>query len=156
MEKPIIKDPRGVSTQTLLSDRLQLGDILTQLLNYIGPSRLVVTTFSTGEEFLRRLLSLKKSGLVTSATLYLDTKAAQKTARTLPMLRGIFDEINYCENHSKVILLDPQVGPHVTLFSSQNMTRGNRMESYVIFGYCTDWIYEPTLESIRNMRSCGI
>lgn len=117
--------------QVLITDKRQLGDVLAELLEITGPARLTISTFSSGEEFLRRLISLRKRGLVLSATLYTDFKAAEKTARTNPMLRSAFDELRFCPNHSKMVVVQGEHGT-MTLFTSQNQTRGNRLESYVL------------------------
>lgn len=126
-QKTIIHD----EVQVLITDRRQLGDVLAELLETTGPARLTISTFSSGEEFLRRLISLRKRGLVVSATLYTDFKAAEKTARTNQMLRSAFDALHFCPNHSKMMVVQ---GDHctMTLFTSQNQTRGNRLESYVL------------------------
>lgn len=134
MEKPTIYDPRLNPLQVLLSDRLQMGDVLEALLGHLGPCGLLVATFSTGEEFLRKLIRLRGKGLVTHAALFLDTKAAEKTARTNPMLRAAFDRAAFCQNHAKLMLLCNALRETACVITSQNMTRGNRLESYVVLG----------------------
>ena len=129
--KTSLQDPFLKPLQVLFSNRLQLGDVLEDLLSFTGPATLAIGTFSTGEEFLRRLFSLRNRGLVHSAVLYCDIKAAEKTARLQPMLRSCFEEVNLCRNHSKVLLIHTAKG-NVCVLTSQNMTRGNRMESYEI------------------------
>lgn len=126
-----LQDPFLHPLQVLFSDRWQLGDLLEDLLSYTGPAAIAIGTFSTGEEFLRRLLALRTRGLVRSSVLYCDMRAAEKTSRLQPMLRICFEEVNLCRNHSKVLLLRTAKG-NVCVLTSQNMTRGNRMESYEI------------------------
>lgn len=126
-----IKNPAEEQLQIFLSSGLQLGQLLEQLLAYTGPARIVVSTFSTGEEFLVKLHTLRKRGLVTEAICYTDIKAAEKTARNNTMARLAFDQIHLCRNHSKVILISG-VEMSVAVLTSQNTTRGNRLESYVI------------------------
>lgn len=129
MDKPKLDIQNGI--QVLITDRLQLGDVLTQLLEMTGPADLTISTFSSGEEFLRKLLTLRHAGAVRSASLYTDFKAAEKTARTNAMLRCAFDELRLCPNHSKIMVVQGDQRTF-TLFTSQNQTRGNRLESYVI------------------------
>lgn len=131
MAKPNISDPSIEPLQVFLTDAWQLGDVLENLLHYIGPAKLIVSSFSTGEEFVRRLLRLRREGLVVSASVYLDSRAAEKTARINPMLRFAFDAVHLTRNHSKVILLEGQQLRCIVL-TSQNQTRGNRIESYCI------------------------
>jgi len=136
-----LKNPLVCPLQVFMSDRVQLGDVLARLLEFTGPARLTVSTFSCGEEFLTRLFRLKQKGLVLFATLYADMKAAEKTARINPMMKGVYDEVFLCANHSKVMLLEGTVMT-VCVLSSQNQTRGNRMESYVVLhtGEVEDYI----------------
>ena len=117
--------------QVLITEHLQLGDVLTQILDITGPAELTISTFSSGEEFLRKLISLRKSQMVLRATLYTDFKAAEKTARTNTMVQNAFDALHLCPNHSKIMVVRGQRST-ITLFTSQNQTRGNRLESYVL------------------------
>lgn len=130
-EKPEICDPKGKPVQVIMSDALQMGYVLERLLCYSGPAQITVSSFSTGEEFLRKLIVLRRRGLVKRATLYTDFKAMQKTARVNPMMRTAYDECRFCNNHSKVMVIEGE-RVTVTVLSSQNQTRGNRMENYTI------------------------
>lgn len=73
---------------------------------------------------------MRRKGLVRSACLFTDFKAAEKTARVNPILRCAYDEVRFCQNHSKVMVIEGKF-PAVVL-SSQNQTRGNRLENYAI------------------------
>lgn len=126
-----IDNPLTAPLQVFMSDHMQLGDVLAALLEFTGPARLTVSTFSCGEEFLTRLFRLKRKGLVLFASLYADMKAAEKTARISPMMKSVYDEVFLCANHSKVMIIESG-RMTVCVLSSQNQTRGNRMESYVI------------------------
>lgn len=129
-EKPTILDPRVAECQVFLTDAFQLGYILEQLLAFTGPARITASTFGNGEEFLRKLIMLRHKGLITEATLYCDTKAAEKNAKMHPLLKTAYDRINFCDNHSKVLVIEGAFP--VVLLASQNQTRGNRLENYVI------------------------
>jgi hypothetical protein len=139
--------------QVQMSDQMQLGDILSEILKTTGPANLTVSTFSTGEEFLRNLLRLKNKGLVTSAVLYCDMKAAEKTARINTMLRNTFDKVMLCRNHSKVLLILTNT-QKISVITSQNQTRGNRMESYVVLQ--DNSIYDYLFSSIQKMNCAEI
>ena len=129
MDKPKIDIQNGM--QVLITDRLQLGDVLAQLLDLTGPAQITISTFSSGEEFLRKLIFLRKAKMVLKATLYTDFKAAEKTARTNSMVQHAFDVLHLCPNHSKIMVVRGE-RTTITLFTSQNQTRGNRLESYVL------------------------
>ena len=54
--------------QVHLSDRIQLADVLRWILAQTGKADVTITSFSISEEFLRRLVYLKRDGLVKSRT----------------------------------------------------------------------------------------
>lgn len=124
-------DLRIQPLQVLLTNQLQAGALLDILLEYTGAANLTISTFSTGEEFLRKLLRLRKSGRVKTAHLYTDVKAAEKTARTRELVSNAYDRVCYCANHSKVMIVEGELLTAVVL-TSQNQTRGNRLENYCI------------------------
>ena len=97
--------------QAYLTDRMQLFDIIEEVIGQIGPVSLVITTFSTSEEFLRHIYRLRRSGLIRHATMVADLKAS---------------------NHSKVALMSSGDGHRVAIVTSQNQTRGNRHEAGVV------------------------
>ena len=66
--KPTIYDPRERQVQVILTDTFQLGYVLERLLAFTGEAHITVSTYSIGEEFLRKLLALRRKGLVRSAT----------------------------------------------------------------------------------------
>ena len=80
-QKPEICDPSEKSVQVILTDAFQLGYLLETLLGFTGAADITVSTFSTGEEFLRKLIALRRIGLVRTARLFTDFKAAEKTAK---------------------------------------------------------------------------
>ncbi|MBR4553077.1 MAG: hypothetical protein IKO20_05125 [Bacteroidaceae bacterium] len=129
-EKPIIKKPIDVPLQIFLTDAFQLGYVLEQLLAFTGRARITASTFGNGEEFLRKLIMLRHHGLISESILYCDTKAAEKNAKMHPLLKSAYDRINFCDNHSKVLVIEGAFP--VVLLASQNQTRGNRLENYVI------------------------
>lgn len=139
--------------QVLLSAEMQLGDVLEKLLHFTGPAALTVSTFSTGEEFLNRLHRLRKQKLVLSAILYCDMKAAEKTAHLNPLMRTVYDEINLTRIHAKVMLIRGEQSSVIVL-TSQNQTRGNRMESYQIIN--DDTILAELREKLHLMNTATL
>lgn len=129
--KKDLKSPIECSLQMFLSNRRQIGDVLEELLTHTGNATLHVTTFSTGEEFLRRLLRIRASGMVKEAHLLTDHRGAEKTARLKPMISHAFDTVKLCRIHAKLMIIEGDKCSCVVM-TSQNQTRGNRVESYVI------------------------
>lgn len=119
------------AVQPYFSDRVQLADVIEWILEQIGQADISVSTFSTGEEFLRRLSRMKAGGLVGTCSLFCDLRAARKTVALRHFIRSVFDSVYLCSNHSKVVLLYNAVHA-VAVVTSQNQTRGDRYECGVI------------------------
>lgn len=117
--------------QPYFSNSIQLGDVIDWVLGQTGPAHLLISTFSTSEEFLRRLLHLKNQGRILSCGMFCDLRAARKTVSLYHFIKSVFDRVHLCENHSKVVLLTND-RYNVAVVTSQNQTRGNRFESGVI------------------------
>ena len=64
--------------------------------------------------------------------LVLDFKATQKTLKLWPFLTKVIEHTYLADNHSKVILIQSDAGDKVSIITSQNLTRGNRMEGAVV------------------------
>ena len=128
MLKPLASHP----TQCYLTNVLQVADVLEWVLAQVGKSTVWQTSFSISEEFLRRLYFIEKSGRVNTIHLILDFKATQKTLKLWPFLTKVIEHTYLADNHSKVILIQSEAGEKVSIITSQNLTRGNRMESAVV------------------------
>ena len=118
--------------QFILTDGLQMSKVIDDVLDFTGPAEIIVSTFSASEEFLTHLHVLKKKGLVHSAKLFLDHKAAEKTSKLSTFMQNVFDSVSFIRNHSKVLLVSGVKGVCIVM-TSQNLTRGNRLENYVIY-----------------------
>ena len=126
--KPLATTP----LQCYLTNTLQVADVVEWVLNQVGKSSFWQTSFSISEEFLRRLYFISKSGKVESIRLVLDFKATNKTLRLWAFLTQVIEHTYLADNHSKVILIRSVNGDTVSIITSQNLTRGNRMESAIV------------------------
>lgn len=126
--KPLADNP----LQSWITNRLQVADVLEWCLAQMGRSEVWQTSFSISEEFLRRLYFIKKSHAVSEITLVLDHKATNKTLKLWAFLAQVFDKTYLADNHSKVILIRSERGEVCSIITSQNLTRGNRMESAIV------------------------
>ena len=126
--KPLASSP----LQCYLTNTLQVADVVEWVLNQVGRSSIWQTSFSISEEFLRRLYFISKSGKVESIRLVLDFKATNKTLRLWAFLTQVIEHTYLADNHSKVILIRSVNGDTVSIITSQNLTRGNRMESAIV------------------------
>lgn len=125
--KPLSKYP----LQAYLDNRIQLFDVIDKILSETGSAEIYISTFSTSEEFLRRIYKLKDQGRITKATMLIDLKASRKTVNLYTFISSVFDDVYLAENHSKVILIKNEKW-QVSICTSQNQTRGNRTESGMI------------------------
>jgi len=125
--KPLYK----CAIQPYFSKRIQLADIIEWIIRQIGHVHLVISTFSTSEEFLRRLDKMKTSLKILHCQMFCDLRAARKTILLKHFIESVFDEAFLCENHSKVVLLFNDKF-HVAIVTSQNQTRGDRYEAGII------------------------
>ena len=105
-DKPEIHNPRDEPLQLFISDKIQLGEVIERLLQFTGKANVLIASFSVGEEFTRKIHALKKKGLIGRADLYIDMKAAEKTARTRTITTAVFDTVNYCANHAKAVVIE--------------------------------------------------
>ena len=127
----IIKPLSDAPLQAYLDNRIQLFDVIEKILSETGPAEIYISTFSTSEEFLRRIFRLRQRGWLTKATMLTDLKASRKTVHLYTFISNVFDDVYLAENHSKVILLRNEKWM-VSICTSQNQTRGNRTESGMI------------------------
>lgn len=143
------KSLKSEKLQTYFSNKLQLADILEWILEQTGPASLYITTFSTSEEFLRRVYRIRSKGLIKSATLLVDLKASKKTLNLYAFIANVFDTVYLADNHSKVALIFNDYW-HISIITSQNNTRGNRAECGML---STDLlIFSDLLTSIKDFE----
>lgn len=127
----ILKPLSTTTLQAYVDNRIQLYDIIEKILKETGPAEIYISTFSTSEEFLRRIYKLRSAKLITKAVMLTDLKASKKTVNLYRFISMVFDQVYLGENHSKVILIHNEKWA-VSVCTSQNQTRGNRVESGMI------------------------
>lgn len=132
-------------TQAFLSNETQVADILEWTLRQTGLADIIQSSFSISEEFLRRLFFLRRNNpdLIRSATLLLDHKATNKTAKLWPFIIQTIERTYLSDNHSKILVVNGSALDAV-IITSQNLTRGNRYESSVIS------VIPEVVDNIRN------
>ena len=118
--------------QSALSNEVQIADILEWVLQQVGTAEVWQTSFSISEEFLRRLYFITRNDSASAIHLVLDFKATNKTLSLWTFIEQVISTTHLADNHSKVLLIHSQKGDKVTVITSQNLTRGNRNESYIV------------------------
>lgn len=122
--RPLAQAPQ----QAYLSDRLQVADLLAWILAQTGAACVQLSSFSISEEFLRRIFFIEKEGLIKSLDIVLDFKATNKTLILWPFIAQTVQSCYLASNHSKILLVHND-SMCVSVVMSQNLTRGNRLES---------------------------
>ena len=128
----IFRPLKDTPVQSALSNAVQIADILEWVLEQVGTSEVWQTSFSISEEFLRRLYFITRNGSASAIHLVLDFKATNKTLSLWTFIEQVISSTHLADNHSKVLLIQAQSGTKVSIITSQNLTRGNRSESYII------------------------
>ena len=125
--KPLLQN----SLQTYLGTGLHTLGLLGWILEQAGPSDVIVSTFSTSEEFLSGFYNLQKKGYINHSVLLADHKASRKTMKLKALMANCFDDVYLGENHSKIVLV---TNGHiqVSVVTSQNQTYGGRAECTMI------------------------
>lgn len=118
--------------QSALTNEVQIADILEWVLQQVGRAEVWQTSFSISEEFLRRLYFITRNGTASAIHLVLDFKATNKTLSLWTFIEQVISTTHLADNHSKVLLILSEKGDKITVITSQNLTRGNRNESYII------------------------
>lgn len=132
-DKSLLRSLDDIPQQVLLTNRLQVADIIAHITKWTGPAVLWQSTFSVSEEFLRRMHFMQQRGEIVEANVILDYKGGQKTMKLWRFIESVFAKSFMADNHSKIILaMGKQSGRKVSVITSQNLTRGNRFESSFI------------------------
>lgn len=128
----IFRPLKDAPVQSALTNTVQIADILEWVLRQVGTSEVWQTSFSISEEFLRRLYFITRDGSASAIHLVLDFKATNKTLSLWTFIEQVISSTHLADNHSKVLLIQSAKGDKVSIITSQNLTRGNRNESYII------------------------
>lgn len=143
----LIKPLACSKVQAYLSSEFQLYHLLDFILEETGPSSVILTTFSVSEEFVRKLLQMKEKGLISRMVIIADHRTAVKALRLTLFTNNIAEELLLGNNHAKVLLIENKDWK-VSVVTSQNQTRGNRIECGMI---CTlPEIYDDLLRAVKD------
>ena len=145
----VVKPLQEYPSQAYLSNAVQVADLLEWILEQVGNAKVWQTSFSISEEFLRRLFFIEKSGRVTEFNLVLDHKATNKTLKLWSFMTQVIQRTYLTDNHSKILLVQAENGQTVSVITSQNLTRGNRNESYIITTDGT--VFDKFLDEIKSL-----
>lgn len=137
------------SVQSALSNEVQIADILEWVLEQVGKAEVWQTSFSISEEFLRRLYFITRDGSASAIHLVLDFKATNKTLSLWTFIEQVISTTHLADNHSKVLLIKSEAGDKVSIITSQNLTRGNRNEPYIIT--TDEAVFDKFLNEVQDL-----
>lgn len=148
--KQLIKPLACAPVQAYFSSEFQLYHLLEFILEQTGAANVILTTFSVSEEFVRKLAQMKTDGLINSLVVVADHRTAVKALRLTLFTNNIAEQLLLGNNHAKVLLIENRYWK-VSVVTSQNQTRGNRIECGMI---CTHQdIYDSLLIAIANEQT---
>jgi len=148
--RKILKPIACAPVQAYFSSDFQLYHLLEFILEQTGPSNVLLTTFSVSEEFVRKLVQIKERGLIKSLVVVADHRTSVKALRLTLFTNNIAEKLLLGNNHAKVLLVE-NAGWKVSIVTSQNQTRGNRIECGMI---CTlPEIYSSLLNAISEEQT---
>lgn len=133
--------------QAYFSSEFQLYHLLEFILEQTGSANLVLTTFSVSEEFVRKLVQMKNLGLISRLVIIADHRTAVKALRLTLFTNNVSEELSLGNNHAKVLLIENELWK-VSVVTSQNQTRGNRIECGMICSIPE--IYDDLLTSVQR------
>lgn len=136
-------------TQVCLNNMLQVADIIEWVIAQIGECEVWQSSFSVSEELMRRLFFIRERGELTKISLLLDHKATNMTVKLWVFIEAVADETHLADNHSKFVLFRAKSGRVVSVITSQNLTRGNRNEVYVVS--TEEHIFNELLSSMQDI-----
>ncbi len=137
------------TVQSALTNEVQIADILEWVLKQVGRAEVWQTSFSISEEFLRRLYFITHDGSASSIHLVLDFKATNKTLSLWRFISQVIESTYLADNHSKILLIHSESSHKVSIITSQNLTRGNRNESYIIT--TAPQVFDKFLAEVQNL-----
>ena len=126
----ILRPLKDAPFQAYLSTAVQVADILEWILEQTGTAEVWQTSFSISEEFLRRLVFLKKKRPISRFNLLLDHKATNKTVKLWSFIVQVVDRTFLADNHSKVLLVTIE-----KQYDSQHPQSNSRQKNRLFFGF---------------------
>ena len=140
------------ATHYVTSGRWSMDDLMIYILLQLGPSAVLIATWSISEIAMRQILKHRDSGLIKSMSFLLDPRVKVRNPAPLQLLSANFPYRLFPKGcHAKVTLIRSD-DHYISIVSSANMTRNPRIERGVIFPFkeIYEFDYKWINESINN------
>lgn len=136
------------TTHFVTSGRWSMNDLMSYVLLQVGPSDVMVATWSIAEIAIRQVLKHYDEGLIKSISFLLDPRVKVRNPIPLQLLSANFHyRLSPTGCHAKVTLIRSE-DHYISIVSSANMTQNPRIERGVIFPFKDvyefdyKWLYE--------------
>lgn len=128
-----------------------LHELLEYIINQVGPSKVMIASYSASEESLRYLFNLREEGLITKLTCLFDIRTKKDKTALLMFAHGISDNIYVTNSHAKVIIIENE-SIRIAITGSANFTNNMRHECGMIctVGYVVDFYKGRLLNAIET------
>lgn len=122
-----------VTNKTLFfyAEKTQSIQMITKFLEIMGPSELILTSYSVSDRLLNFLLACKNNGLITRLTLIIDWKVKLSNASLANFAQSISDDFGLDDVHAKLWLFKSEKET-LSVVSSQNINHNPRKEAGTI------------------------
>ena len=121
------------TTHYVTNGNWSMNDLLIYILLQVGPSDVLVATWSIAELAMRQILKHHSEGLIKSISFLLDPRVKVRNPKPLQLLAANFPYRLY-QCHAKVTLIKTK-DQYISIVSSANMTQNPRIERGAIFPY---------------------
>jgi hypothetical protein len=134
------------TTHFVTSGRWSMHDLLIFVLHHVGPSDVLVATWSISELAMRQILKYHEKRLIKSISFLLDPRVKVRNPKPLQLLSANFPHRLF-RCHAKVTLIKSEEH-YISIVSSANMTSNPRIERGVIipdkqvYEFDYKWLYE--------------
>jgi hypothetical protein len=108
-----------------------LHDLLEYVLEYTGPAKVKVTSFSISETAIRAFVRLMEEGLITRLDCLFDVSTKRNKLDLLIFAQNVTPNVFLSANHAKIISVKSE-SMHVFINTSANLTVNKRHESGII------------------------
>jgi len=147
----------SIATHYVTSGRWSMNDLLIYVHLQVGPSDVLIATWSIAELAVRQILKHHESGLIKSISFLLDPRVKVRNPKPLQLLAANFPYLLFPKGcHAKVTLIR-SADHYISIVSSANMTQNPRIERGVIFPFkdVYEFDYKWLNDSINSGSASG-
>ena len=122
----------GVTLKFFTDGAWSMHHLVQYFLEQVGPSELVISTWTLTENPARILLNLKDAGLITALHCLFDYRIQDRSPKSYQLIESFADTIKLTKCHAKVAtMLNEDHG--VSIVGSANFSKNKRLEAGTVF-----------------------